>query len=363
MAIDASTIDTAAAAHGAVARAVPRERPPSPVISDGHNGRGVEIRGEMSFGDFLDVINPLQHLPIIGNIYRELTGDTIKTSSKVLGGMLYGGVVGGMASIANAVVEEAQGKDLGDQIMASLGFGGDSTASGAQTEVAAKPAAKPEDTAVAGALAALQGSSASAAAQPTGSDRPTSERPTSDRPTRLNASATPPAAAHPMGAASAAALGLSAQAGAQAGAQRPAGGTPRDALGAAAGPSRMPTRDTPLASSMMAKHAAPHFAAPMPGSTVAHAKSTALQAGRPPGAKDGAKDGGKAQGDGAAGVADGGGAPNPALTLEVQDGASPNAMTPVSPDMLSETMMRNLAKYEQSRRAAQSAAPSLRVSS
>ncbi|MCW2235515.1 hypothetical protein [Azospirillum canadense] len=347
MAIDATTIDTAAAAPGAVARAVPRERPPSPVISDGHNGRGVEIRGEMSFDDFLDVINPLQHLPIISNIYRELTGDTIKTSSKVIGGILYGGVVGGMASIANAVVEEAQGKDLGDQIMASLGFGGDAPALGTATEVAAKP----EDTAVAGALAAVQGSSAAAAAQPTGSDRPV----------RLNASATPPAAAHPMGAASAAALGLQAgaQAGTQAaGAQRLAGGTPRDALGGAPGPSRMPTRDTPLANSMMAKHAAPRFAAPMPGSTLANAQSAPLQAGRTQAGKDGAK----AQGADTAGAADSS-APNPALKLEVQDGASPNAMTPVSPDMLSETMMRNLAKYEQSRRAAQSAAPSLRVSS
>ncbi|MBP2293898.1 hypothetical protein [Azospirillum rugosum] len=336
MAIDATTIDTAAAAPGAVARAVPRERPPSPVISDGHNGRGVEIRGEMSFDDFLDVINPLQHLPIVGNIYRELTGDTIKTSSKVIGGILYGGVVGGMASITNAVVEEAQGKDLGDQVLAALGFGGGDAAPGATTEVAAKP----EDTAVANALAAVQGSSAPAAVpQPTGSDRPV----------RLNASATPPASAHPMGAASAAALGL--QAGAQAAsAQRLAGGTPRDALGAVPGPSRMPTRDTPLANSMMAKHSAPRFAAPMPGSTLANAQSAPLQAGRAQGAK--------AQRADTAGAADSG-----APKLEVQDGASPNVMTPVSPDMLSETMMRNLAKYEQSRRAAQSAAPSLRVSS
>ncbi|MDP6473864.1 MAG: hypothetical protein QF894_03030 [Alphaproteobacteria bacterium] len=29
------------------------------------------------FDDFLDLINPLQHIPIISTIYREITGDTI----------------------------------------------------------------------------------------------------------------------------------------------------------------------------------------------------------------------------------------------------------------------------------------------
>lgn len=359
MAIDATTIDSAAAAAGAVPRTVPRERPSSPaaspIINDGHNGRGVEIQSDMSFGDFLDVLNPLQHIPIVGTIYREITGDTIKPAAKVMGGILFGGVVGGMASIANAVVEEAQGKDFGDQIMAALGFGGgDHRAPGAATEVAANP----EDAAagIASATAAQGVSQAASQAAPT-------QVAAADRPVRLTASAAPP-----MGAASAAALGLSAQAGAQAAAaQRLSGGSPRDALaagtssagtslagtspGAPAAPSRMPPRDTPLANSMLAKHAAPRFAAPMPGATMAGA-----QAAKAPGiAKDGARNG--------AGDADSSAAAN-TPRLEVQDGASPNAMTPVSPDMLSETMMRNLAKYEQSRKAAApSAAPSLRVSS
>ena len=28
-----------------------------------------------SFGDILDLINPLQHIPIVGTIYRAVTGD------------------------------------------------------------------------------------------------------------------------------------------------------------------------------------------------------------------------------------------------------------------------------------------------
>ena len=99
MAIDATTIDSSA-----VQRPAPREKA-SPVISDGHNGGPVEIQGDMSFWDFLDIINPLQHIPIVSTIYREITGDTIQPSMRIMGDMLYGGVIGGMASIANAVVD------------------------------------------------------------------------------------------------------------------------------------------------------------------------------------------------------------------------------------------------------------------
>ena len=118
MAIDATTIDSST-----VQRPVSREKA-SPVISDGHNGGPVEIRGDMSFWDFLDVINPLQHIPIVSTIYREITGDTIQPSMRIMGDMLYGGVIGGMASIANAVIEQATGQDVGETVMASLGFGG-----------------------------------------------------------------------------------------------------------------------------------------------------------------------------------------------------------------------------------------------
>jgi len=345
MAIDAATIDTAAAAQ----RPVPRARPESPIINDGHNSRGVEIKGEMSFGDFLDIINPLQHIPIVSNIYREITGDTIKPSSKVIGGILYGGPIGGMASIANAVVEEAQGKDFGDQIMASLGFGGgDHTAPDANTAVAAKPdGAKPDETnpATATAAGAAQVAPAQVAAA-------------ADKPVRLTASGTPPAGA---------ALGLGAQAGAQAAAaQTAAAGTGRDALAAAGAPhpTRMPPRDTPLANSMMARHAAPKILAPTHGTTLVNGQAAASgHTGSSTGSAASAGQGGSTGSAGAGSAAAGSAAKaTGGLMLEAQDGAAPNVMTPVSPDMLSETMMRNLAKYEQSRKAAQSAAPSLRVS-
>ncbi|WP_238474893.1 hypothetical protein [Azospirillum cavernae] len=117
MAIDAASYDSTAAARPVVAR----ERETSPSVS--RDSEPVEIEGDLSFGDFLDVINPLQHLPIIGTLYRSLTGETIQPAARVMGGILYGGVIGGLASITNAVIEQASGQDVGDQVMASLGFG------------------------------------------------------------------------------------------------------------------------------------------------------------------------------------------------------------------------------------------------
>ena len=74
----------------------------------------------LSFSDFLSAINPLQHIPIIGSIYRAVTGDTISPVSRVVGGALFGGPVGLIVSAFNAAIEQVKGKDLGDQALALL---------------------------------------------------------------------------------------------------------------------------------------------------------------------------------------------------------------------------------------------------
>lgn len=68
------------------------------------------------FSDILDIINPLQHIPVIGSIYREMTGDTIKPAERVVGDLLYGAATGtiliaGIASIASLAVEQQTGKE------------------------------------------------------------------------------------------------------------------------------------------------------------------------------------------------------------------------------------------------------------
>jgi hypothetical protein len=71
-----------------------------------------------SFHDFLSIINPLQHLPVIGTLYRAVTGDTIGTPEKIAGDTLYGGLWGAVASIADAAFEKITGKDVGDTVLA-----------------------------------------------------------------------------------------------------------------------------------------------------------------------------------------------------------------------------------------------------
>jgi hypothetical protein len=84
---------------------------------------------EFSFGDFLDIINPLQHIPIVSTIYRNLSGDQIGAAPRVIGGALWGRVGGFVAGIINSVVEWFTGKDIGDHIYAAIwGNGPDAVA-------------------------------------------------------------------------------------------------------------------------------------------------------------------------------------------------------------------------------------------
>lgn len=61
--------------------------------------------------DVLDVINPLQHLPVIGGLYRYLTNDQLSAPAALAGGGLYGGLLGLVASAINVALAEETGQD------------------------------------------------------------------------------------------------------------------------------------------------------------------------------------------------------------------------------------------------------------
>jgi hypothetical protein len=73
-----------------------------------------------SFHDILDALNPLQHIPIVSTIYREVTGDTLGNAARVVGDGLYGGVIGVIGGLLDVSVIEATGKDIGQNVMAAL---------------------------------------------------------------------------------------------------------------------------------------------------------------------------------------------------------------------------------------------------
>lgn len=313
-----TTIDAAAA------RPVQRDRAASAPMPRNADGLP-EPESDMSFWDVLDIVNPLQHIPIVNNIYRAVTGDEISAPARVMGGILFGGVIGGAAAIANAVLEQSTGQDLGGHMLASLGF--EETGGPAPTAVAAAPAATATAAATGNAAPATTG--APATPQTVAAATAAALRPTAAAVPPETAARTPPAA----------------------------GGVPlREALASPVGehrPGRMPARDTIPANTMQAKQAAAlanqqrfaRLGEPPSAAARPTASATPPQPQPQPTAPAAAAQPAVAAPQAAPQAADAGAAP-----------------AAVPPDMLPDVMLRNLAKYEAARRAAAAkTAPGVRV--
>jgi hypothetical protein len=67
---------------------------------------------EFGFADLVDMVNPLQHIPVVGHIYREMTGDEIRPIGQIIGGALYGGLLGAASGLVNTIAVEETGNDL-----------------------------------------------------------------------------------------------------------------------------------------------------------------------------------------------------------------------------------------------------------
>jgi hypothetical protein len=90
---------------------------------------------ESFFHHLLDVINPLQHLPVVGTIYRAITGEHIGAIEKIAGDTLYGGLWGAVSSIADVAFEGITGKSFEDTAMSW--FKGDDSIKVASAKVVA----------------------------------------------------------------------------------------------------------------------------------------------------------------------------------------------------------------------------------
>lgn len=91
--------------------------------------------------DALDAINPLHQIPVVGEIYRGITGEKISGIARVAGGFIFGGIAGGLA--AAMVAAYAEGHDdqgPGEQLVAALAQDkGASAAAPAATHSGAAP--------------------------------------------------------------------------------------------------------------------------------------------------------------------------------------------------------------------------------
>lgn len=136
-----------------------------------------------SFEDVLDIVNPLQHLPVISSIYRYVSGDTIGAVPRLLGGALFGGPAGVLASFVNVAIDGATGNDLGGHVMeAVLGPQQREPAVDAATLAALQPAA---------------GDTGPAPGASPGSSTPPPVEPAAARPS-ANAASPPPPAPPPL---------------------------------------------------------------------------------------------------------------------------------------------------------------------
>lgn len=73
---------------------------------------------ESFFHHLWDVVNPLQHLPVIGTIYRAITGEHLDPVEKIAGDTLYGGFWGAVTSVADVAFESLTGKNFEDTALA-----------------------------------------------------------------------------------------------------------------------------------------------------------------------------------------------------------------------------------------------------
>ena len=190
----------------------------------------------LTFGDLVDTINPLQHIPLVDVVYRHLTGDTIRPQGEILGGLLYGGPIGGAVAVATALLREATGFDAEETMYAAVTGDGDKKTS------ATANASASTDTARAAAPAVPVPAAVQTAALPT--ERTATQQPTqlhpapkssATQPTPATASATPPAARAQQNLANSNALQ-------QLAADLAAGGQPSGNGAPAAGDPAAPTR-------------------------------------------------------------------------------------------------------------------------
>src|SRR5437762_1684738 len=82
--------------------------------------RGAITADDFNFDALIDTINPLQHIPVVSTIYRELTGDKMGAPASIAGGALYGGVFGFFSALGSEFLKAVTGHDVGETILSLL---------------------------------------------------------------------------------------------------------------------------------------------------------------------------------------------------------------------------------------------------
>jgi len=96
----------------------PAPRAPAAPAPTPDGGAGLWDGDGFGFSDLLDLVNPLQHIPVLSTLYRAVTGDSIGGAARIAGGALFGGPVGMISALGGAGLEQRTGRDFGDTLLA-----------------------------------------------------------------------------------------------------------------------------------------------------------------------------------------------------------------------------------------------------
>ena len=71
-----------------------------------------------SFGEVLDAVNPLHHIPVVSAIYRAVSGDEIGLGPRLIGAAIFGGPLGVILAGISLLFEEASGGNVAEHAVA-----------------------------------------------------------------------------------------------------------------------------------------------------------------------------------------------------------------------------------------------------
>ncbi len=125
--------------------------PPAPPSTSSPTGLATAPAGHATtFHEFLSELNPIQYVPVVGTIYRAVTGDTIPETARIVGSLVVSGLIGGPIGLATNLgllaIEKATGIDpekIATEFLASIGIGAGDAAPAAAAS--APPAPVPPD--------------------------------------------------------------------------------------------------------------------------------------------------------------------------------------------------------------------------
>lgn len=116
-------------------------------MADADEATRVQEAKGLDFDDVVDLMNPLQHIPVVGSIYRALTGDEIRPDVKAVGGFLLGAATGGImlagaSSVITSAFESTTGEEPAVQVASAI-FGDDKAQKPAEAQPVQVASAEP----------------------------------------------------------------------------------------------------------------------------------------------------------------------------------------------------------------------------